>query len=53
MSIAAPRKLKKSYIWSKKIRIAVYKIITTFQELSLEIIEEKLMKNKQKIPQYS
>ena len=28
MSIAAPRKLRKSYIWSKKIRIAVYKIIT-------------------------
>ena len=24
----APRKLRKSYIWSKKIRIAVYKIIT-------------------------
>lgn len=28
ISIAAPRKLRKSYIWSKKIRIAVYKIIT-------------------------
>ena len=28
MSLAAPRKLRKSYIWSKKIRIAVYKIIT-------------------------
>lgn len=26
--IATPRKLRKSYIWSKKIRLAVYKIIT-------------------------
>lgn len=26
--IVAPRKLRKSYIWSKKIRLAVYKIIT-------------------------
>ncbi len=26
--ISAPRKLRKSYIWSKKIRIAIYKIIT-------------------------
>lgn len=28
VSLAAPRKLRKSYIWSKKIRIAIYKIIT-------------------------
>lgn len=27
-SISAPRKLRKTYIWSKKIRLAVYKIIT-------------------------
>lgn len=27
-TLAAPRKLRKSYIWSKKIRLAVYKIIT-------------------------
>lgn len=26
--VDAPRKLRKSYIWSKKIRLAVYKIIT-------------------------
>ena len=26
-SIDTPRRLRKSYIWSKKIRIAVYKII--------------------------
>lgn len=27
-AIAHPRRLRKSYIWSKKIRLAVYKIIT-------------------------
>ena len=27
-SIASPRKLRKTYLWSKKIRLAVYKIIT-------------------------
>ena len=27
-SIEAPHKLRKTYLWSKKIRIAVYKIIT-------------------------
>lgn len=27
-SILAPRKLRKTYIWSKKVRLAVYKIIT-------------------------
>ena len=27
-SIEAPRKLRKTYLWSKKIRLAVYKIIT-------------------------
>ena len=27
-SIATPRKLRKTYLWSKKIRLAVYKIIT-------------------------
>lgn len=26
--ISAPRKLRKTYLWSKKLRIAVYKIIT-------------------------
>ena len=26
--ITAPRKLRKTYLWSKKIRLAVYKIIT-------------------------
>mgnify|MGYP000224643487 FL=1 len=27
-SISSPRKLRKTYIWSKKVRLAVYKIIT-------------------------
>ena len=27
-TITAPRKLRKTYLWSKKIRLAVYKIIT-------------------------
>lgn len=27
-AIAAPRRLRKTYLWSKKIRLAVYKIIT-------------------------
>ena len=27
-TISAPRKLRKTYLWSKKLRIAVYKIIT-------------------------
>lgn len=26
--LAAPRKLRKTYIWSKKVRLAIYKIIT-------------------------
>ena len=27
-SISAPRRLRRSYIWSKKVRLAIYKIIT-------------------------
>lgn len=32
-TVASPRKLRKSYIWSKKIRLAVYKIITYIPKL--------------------
>ena len=32
-SITGPRRLRKSYIWSKKIRLAVYKIITYFPKI--------------------
>ncbi len=28
VSISSPRKLRKAYLWSKKLRIAVYKLIT-------------------------
>ena len=31
--IANPRKLRKSYIWSKKIRLAIYKVITYLPKL--------------------
>ena len=34
-SITGPRRLRKSYIWSKKIRLAVYKIITYFPKWDL------------------
>ena len=29
----APRKLRKSYIWSKKVRLAIYKVITYLPKL--------------------
>ena len=31
--LAAPRRLRKSYIWSKKIRLAIYKMIHYFPKL--------------------
>ena len=32
-ALTTPRKLRKSYIWSKKVRLAVYKIITYLPKL--------------------
>ena len=32
-TLSSPRKLRKTYLWSKKIRIAVYKIITYLPKL--------------------
>ena len=32
-SLESPRKLRKTYIWSKKIRLAVYKVITYLPKL--------------------
>ncbi len=32
-SLTSPRRLRKSYIWSKKIRLAVYKVITYLPKL--------------------
>ena len=33
VSLGSARKLRKSYLWSKKIRLAVYKIITYFPKI--------------------
>lgn len=33
LSLGAPKKLRRSYLWSKKIRLAVYKIITYLPKL--------------------
>ena len=33
MFLGAPRKLRKSYIWSKKVRLAIYKVITYLPKL--------------------
>ncbi len=33
VSLGSPRKLRKSYLWSKKVRLAVYKIITYLPKL--------------------
>lgn len=33
ISLGQPRKLRRSYIWSKKVRLAVYKIITYLPKL--------------------
>lgn len=39
----APRKLRKSYIWSKKVRLAVYKIITYLPKLISENYKRKII----------
>ena len=31
--VSSPRRLRKAYIWSKKIKLAIYKIITFFPKL--------------------
>ena len=33
ISLDTPRKLRKSYIWSKKVRLAIYKVITYLPKL--------------------
>jgi len=33
VSISAPRKLRKTYLWSKKIRLAVYKLLTCLPKI--------------------
>ena len=39
----APRKLRKSYIWSKKVRLAVYKIITYLPKLISGYYKRKII----------
>ena len=45
VSLASPRRLRKSYIWSKKIRIAVYKIITYLPKLVSGNYKRKIAEN--------
>ena len=47
-SLESPRKLRKSYIWSKKIRLAVYKVITYLPKLISGNYKRKI-KNKIKM----
>ena len=42
VSLGNARKLRKSYLWSKKIRLAVYKIITYFPKLMSGNYKRKL-----------
>lgn len=45
VSLGGARKLRKSYLWSKKIRLAVYKIITYFPKLISGNYKRKLNNN--------
>ncbi len=45
VSLGSARKLRKSYLWSKKIRLAVYKIITYFPKLISGNYKRKLTQN--------
>lgn len=44
-ALDAPRRLKKSYIWSKKIRLAVYKIIHYFPKIISGNYKRKMSDN--------
>lgn len=45
VSLGTVRKLRKSYLWSKKIRLAVYKIITYFPKILSGNYKRKLSEN--------
>ena len=45
VSLGSARKLRKSYLWSKKIRLAVYKIITYLPKLISGNYKRKLTNN--------
>ena len=44
-SIAAPRRLRKSYLWSKKIRLAIYKILVYVPRLISGNYKRKVINN--------
>ena len=44
-SLAAPRRLRKSYIWSKKIRLAIYKILVYVPRLISGNYKRKVTNN--------
>ena len=45
VSLGSARKLRKSYLWSKKIRLAVYKIITYFPKILSGNYKRRLSEN--------
>lgn len=45
VSLGSARKLRKTYLWSKKIRLAVYKIITYFPKLLSGNYKKKVTEN--------
>ena len=45
ISLDAPRKLRKSYIWSKKVRLAIYKVITYLPKLISGNYKRKITNN--------
>ena len=45
VSISTARKLRKSYIWSKKIRIAIYKLITYLPKIISGNYKRKINNN--------
>ena len=47
VSLGSPRKLRKAYLWSKKIRLAVYKIITYLPKIISGNYRKKATKNEE------
>ena len=47
VSLGSPRKLRKAYLWSKKIRLAVYKIITYLPKIIYGNYRKKATKNEE------
>ena len=45
VSLGSARKLRRSYLWSKKVRLAVYKIITYLPKLISGNYKRKLKEN--------